>query len=146
MATAYYIPPAGVSPASFFLPGVDVVDPSKPPAILADSLSVSTGELTSMLTAPHPVDAAIREAFRVKRGSGASVQDIGHRFDRVRKMLPSTARDLQDEAAQVLKPFIDDGVVRLVSMEVEMNGSFDHAAMMIQYTNLLTGETQIQAL
>lgn len=140
MPLSYVIAPAGVSPAGFFVPGVAVVSPERPPALLADAIDPVTGELTSLFTAPHPVDATIQTAFRTRQGSGAAVQDVGHRYDRIRKKTERTARELRDEAERILKPLVEREDVAIERIEEDVEGQgFDGAAQLIRYRNRVAG-------
>lgn len=142
MALPYVIPPAGVSPASFFVPGVAFVSPEQPPALLADDIDPKTGELATLFTAPHPVHAAIQFAVRVRKGSGAAVQDIGHLYDRIKKKTDRTARELRDEAERLFKPFVDREDITVESIEEDLDQGFDGAAQRVKYRNRITGQTE----
>lgn len=135
------IPPAGLSAASFFVPGVQVVDPTVPPGILADDLDPLTGELLGLFDAPNVVDAAVRWAFSVRNGSGGAVLDQGHRFHEIKKKTAGVDRALVDESSRVLKPFIDAKLVELVAVSVDsaaVNVGFDGASQVLKYRNRLT--------
>ena len=141
---SYVIPPAGVSAAGFFsLSGVPFIDPAKPPVILADLLRASDGEQLSVLTGVHPVDAAVMEAFRLSKGTGAAVTNDGQEFRKIRKVGPSTERQLRDEASRVLAPFVERGDVSIEALESEAgtgNTGTDGGAVFVGYVNLRTGK------
>lgn len=140
MPEGYVIPPAGVSPAGFFT-GAEVVSPAQPPAILADDIDPATGEYRTILSGIHPVDAAVGEAFRLQKGTGAAVADDGHEFRKIRKIGSSTPRELRDEALRTLKALIDRGDVAAVDIVTEagtpVTGN-DVGAVYVAYTNLRT--------
>jgi hypothetical protein len=137
---AYVIPPAGVSAASFFTT-TPFVDPARPPAILADDIDPKTGELRSLFTSVHPVDAAIQYQFRVKRGSGACVLEQGQAFDSIKKNTSSAPNDLRFEAQRILQPFVDRGDAEIVTLEVAGGeAEKDRGAVFVQYRNLRTGK------
>lgn len=143
MSLPYVIPPAGVSAAGFFVPGVVVASPEHPPAILADAIDELTGELTSLFAGPHPVDATVQTAFRTLQGSGAAVVNVGHRYDKIRKKTDRTARELHDEAERVLRPFVDRGDIEVETiLEDVENQGFDGAAQLIRYRNRVNGLTE----
>ena len=142
MAWTAYIPPAGISAASFHVPGVDAIDPADPPALLADYIDPDTGELASMTTAPHAVDAALADAFLIRKGTGASVMSFGHQFDKIKKKTERTERELKDEADQVLKPFVERGDVKVVSQTVD-DQAFDQSGMLIEYYNRQTAKKEV---
>lgn len=136
----YIIPPAGVSAASFFTPGT-IVDPAKPPAMLADDLDVATGELRSLFSRVHPVDAAVVEQLRLHRGSGAAVEDEGTLFRKFDKVYDNTAAAVEDEIRRALKPLVDRRDIRIDTVAVE--SGVDDPTMVAsvgEYTNLHTDE------
>jgi hypothetical protein len=137
----YVIAPAGVTPASFFTPSV-FVSAARPPAILADNIDPATGDFKSLLQRIHPVDAAIIEAFRLQRGSGAAVLDAGQTFKKIRKNNDQTPRELKDEATRVMQIFVDRGDVAIITIETDTELFHDLAAVLIKYTNLRTGQAQ----
>lgn len=137
------IPPAGVSAASFFTP-VEFSDPAKPPAILADKLDTSNGEFASLLGGRDPIDAAIAYHFRVERGSGASVTDVGQRFADIKKNDESAAASIKYEIERVLKPFVDRQLVRTVRLSVEADPDTDYGAAYVEYINLMTTQRRRQ--
>jgi len=143
------IPPAGLLPAGTWSPSSTETTPVVPPVLLADSLDASTGELASMTTAIHPVDAAIQEAFRTLSGSGAAVQSTGHRFDKIRTKTDRTPRELRDECERIIKPFVTRRDVRLIGIAVGTEAhkyGFDGAAAAVRYRNLHTNREQSQAV
>lgn len=137
------IPPAGVSAASFFTP-TTFVDPARPPAILADKLDTTTGEFESLLEGRDPTDAAIAFHFRVRRGSGVAVVDIGQRFADIKKNDDAAAQSIRFEIERILKPFVDDGLVRLARLSVEADPDTDFGAAYVEYINTRTTQRRRQ--
>ena len=138
----YVIPPAGVSPASFFF-APTIVGPARPGAILADRIDPETGEYASVILGRHPVDAAVIDAFRLNRGTGIAVTDAGQRFRDIRKNRADyTPRQLKDEAMTVIQPFVDRGDVAVVEVSIDTEIEYDLGALYIRYTNLRSGSTQ----
>ena len=140
MVTAYTIPPAGVTAASFFTPAA-IVDPGRPPALLSDNIAPD-GDFASIFLSRHPVDAAIGEAFRLKRDTGAALEEAGQRFEDIKKNLPTTPRELQDEARRIMQPFVDRGDATIVKLEVDTTQAFDLGAILVTYTNNQTRKSQ----
>lgn len=130
--TAYVIAPAGLSAAGTWFPGV-LVDPSRPPVILADDIDELTGEVRSLFVGVHPVDAAIREAFRLSNGTGPAVMACGQKFRQMRKINATTPRQILDEANRVAAPFVARGDVELGALS-EVQG--DTGVAFVEYTNL----------
>lgn len=140
--TTYVIPPAGISAASGFTPAT-FADPASPPALLADYIDPATGELLSLFTYVHPVDAMVVEAFRLERGTGAAIQNDGHAFSAIKKVTEATPRQLEDEARRILKPLVDRGDIKIGTLQTEVGiDATDLGAVFIEYTNLHTGKGQ----
>lgn len=129
------IQPAGISAAGTYTT-VEVISPSKPPAILADDINPTTGELNSILSGIHPVDAAVITRIRTKRASGASVSSIGHRFDRVKKIDESYETAIRYEAEQVFADLVFRGDIRVDKIAFSDTG--DTGSIFFYYTNLRT--------
>lgn len=140
--TAYVIPPAGVSAASFFSPAT-FVDAAKPPALLADDVDTATGEWRSIFTFVHPVDAAVKEAFRLREGTGASVATVGNRYRKIRHAGPSAKRHLEDETQRIMSPFVARGDVAVKTLTVEVGEvAADTGAVFVEYSNLRSGRVE----
>lgn len=144
--SGYVIQPAGVSAAGTYVPGVDSVDPAKPPALLCDAFDPGTGELTSLLAAPHPVDAAVQNAFTLTRKTGAAVPDHAQEFRRIRKMGDSVAREIEDEARRVFAPFVAAELVEVLSVDVETDAAHQVGASSVAYRNRLTSRREVVQL
>jgi len=140
MATAYTIPPAGVTAASFFV-GATIVDPAKPPALLADNFAPD-GDFASIFLSPHPVDAAIAEAFRLKRGTGAALEQAGQGFESIRKNTETAARELENEARLIMAPFEARGDATVTAIQVDTEQAFDLGAVLVAYVNNQTRKKQ----
>jgi hypothetical protein len=137
----YVIPPAGVYPAAFFVPGVAIVDPTRPPPVLADDITPD-GDLGSLFTPVHPVDAAIKEVFRLFGDTGAAVVGKGQRFNEIRKNLPDTPRRMKDEANRILAPFVSRGDIEVLEITVDADIAPDLGALFVRYRNRRTGQEQ----
>jgi hypothetical protein len=138
----YVIPPAGVTAASFFAPAA-FADPARPPVLLADDVDEKTGDWRSLFSRVHPVDAAIREAFRLERGTGAAVQNDGHKFRDIKKVGPDTSRQLEDEVRRILAPFVTRKDIEITTILSEAGvTSYDLGAVFVEYTNLHTRKQQ----
>jgi hypothetical protein len=129
------IQPAGISAAGTYT-AVEVISPAKPPAILADDINPTTGELNSILSGIHPIDAAVITRIRTKRSSGASVNSIGHRFDRVKKIDESYETAIRYEAEQVFADLVFRGDIRVDKIAFSDTG--DTGSIFFHYTNLRT--------
>jgi hypothetical protein len=140
MGVTYIIPPAGTPASAFSSPAF--IDPARPPAILARKIDPRTGGLLSLFAGMDPVDAAIALELRIERGSGAAVQDRGHRLRDIRKNTEDAPARIRHELERILTPFIDEGNVELVEEAVEAGeGAGDAGAAFVRYRNLRTGET-----
>jgi hypothetical protein len=137
----YEIPPAGVSALSFWTPDV-FVDPAKPPVLMADNIDIETGDFASIFWGPHPIEAAIRDAFRFWRGTGAAVQDVGQAFAEIKKKTSTAERDIRDEALRILKPFVDRAEIEILTLTVDTELAEDLGAVAIEWLNLQTNQTE----
>lgn len=138
---SYVIPVAGLSPLSFFVP-LEHVDQPGPPPMLADAIDLRTGDFASISEAPHPVDAAVLEQFRLWRGTGVAVADQGQNFRSIEKVTDATPRELEDEARAILRPFVERGDVAILSITTESpvaGTTPDTGLVTIHYRNLMTG-------
>lgn len=128
------IPPAGVSPLGFFAP-VEFVGPSKPPAILADYIDPKTGDFASVLRGMHPVDSQVVTRVRTRRGSGASVRDVGnlfHTFELVDEHAPQQAKF---EAQRMLDDLVVRGDITIDDVRAAELNPGDGVALVLFYTN-----------
>lgn len=132
------IPPAGTSAASFFTE--NIIDPAKPAAILADDIDYSTGDLNTILSGVHPIDAAFADQFKIQRGSGASVMEQGNDFHKIKKNLESTPRALRQEVDRIAAPFVARGDIRLD--EVIAEAVTDTGEVVVSYINLRTQKAE----
>lgn len=135
------LPPAGISPAVTWQPPT-FAEPASPPALLADAIDPLTGEIASLTKRIHPVDAAIAEQFRLRRGTGSAVTEQGSDWHRIRHVTESTPRELEDEARRILRPFIERREVAAmhIAAEAPVAGGEDTGAVHVVYRNLITGK------
>lgn len=137
------LPPAGVYPAVTWdpFPGIAFAEATVPPAILADDIGPD-GEIRSLATGVHPVDAAIREAFRLFADTGAAVVGKGQRFRDIRKNDAAAARRIKDEANRILAPFVARLDIQVIELTVDTTLANDLGALFLRYKNLRTGQEQ----
>jgi hypothetical protein len=136
---AVVILPAGLHELGF-AEGTQFVSPASPPAILADDINASTGEVNSLLTSIEPEDSAVIQIMRTRRGSGASVLDIGHRFhliDKNDERAPSLA---EAYARGALADLLRDGRIDLHDIDTSQFGELgDGLGIFLSYSILRTG-------
>jgi hypothetical protein len=133
------IPPPGMRPASL-TGGVELIGPSKPPAILADDIDPQTGEFRSLLRGVHPVDGMVVVALRTQRGTGASVPDVGGELAKLDKVDDALPQRIKFEIQAALAPLVKQKLIRIGSIAPATAG--DAASAYCEYTNLLTNQTQ----
>src|SRR4029079_12584815 len=107
------IPPAGVSPAGFFVPQI-AVDPSAPAGILADAIDPATGEYLSIRRGINPIDAQVLLALRVRRRSGACVMDDGQDFGTIQTLDDQAPALIEAKARLVLKRLVGNRDIAIV--------------------------------
>jgi hypothetical protein len=131
------IPPPGMPPASL-TGGVELIGPSKPPAILADDIDPMTGEFRSLLRGVHPVDGMVVVALRTQRATGASVLDVGNALATLDKVDDTLPQRIKFEVQAALKPLERQKLIRIGSIvPAAVN---DSASAYCEYTNLLTNQ------
>jgi hypothetical protein len=115
-------PPAGTGPASAY--GV-ITPPSTAgvPAILADEIDAVTGDYSSLLRSRPLADAFAIEALSVERGTGAAVRELGHRLRTLRNVEAGTVDLAESLAREALAPAEDAGVLEVVRVLAETDGS-----------------------
>jgi hypothetical protein len=135
----YVILPAGTAPPTGRTDGT--YHYQRPPALLARSVDPLTGEILSLFTAPHPVDAAIAFQARARFLSGAALERAGTRYHEIRKLGDGVGAEIDAETKRWIKPFVERGLVHLnvargEAVEPDMGAAF------VSYRNRLTGEVE----
>ena len=133
------IPPPGMPPPAI-TGGVELIGPSKPPAILADDIDPQTGEFRSLLRGVHPVDGMVVFALRTQRGTGASVPDVGSELATLDKVDDAFPQRIKFEIQAALAPLVKRKLVRIGA--IVSASADDSASAYCEYTNLLTNQTQ----
>jgi len=136
--------PAGAVPVAGAAP--TVVSASVTRSLLADDLDPVTGELQAITTAPHPVEAAVREAFRIQRASGPAVEAVGQNFRSVKKQDEHTGRSLYYEAERIMAPFVARKEAQVLGIDVDPEQAYAQAGVRVRWVNLLTGTTVTTAV
>lgn len=145
MTLPYVILPAGLHPASVALVDPGSQAPVAPVAILADNIDPATGEIASLTTRVHPVDAAFAEAFRVRKDSGAATGAVGQKLYAIAMKGDSLEREIRDEINRIAKPFVDRRDIDITAVIVDTDDArqgFDGAGALIKYTNRLTAKPE----
>jgi hypothetical protein len=127
--------PAGVSAAGLASP-VEFVSPAKPPAVLADNIDPSTGELLSILSGIHPVDSHVITRLRTQRASGVSVMNVGHEFAQIRKVDDAFVKRVTNAVENLFADLIERGDIKLPKVAVVEDGDTGH--VWFQYINMRT--------
>jgi len=123
--------PAGVLPLSAFteLSGVPLGGPIP---ILADLMDPTTGDYLSLTKGRSPVDGAIVEGFRVERGSGPAVQNVGHTLREVRHTDASSIAEIQSRVRDGVQHLERAGLARLQKVDVEVTGDLAEVTAWVQ--------------
>lgn len=114
----------------------DVFSRTRPPGLLAREIDPTTGELTSMFHAPHPVDAAIVFQARTRQGSGEAVRRSGTRYHQIRNATDTALGEYHAETRRWMRPFVDRQLVDLLSVAAQVEG--DMGSAYVSYRNRLT--------
>lgn len=127
------MPPAGTSPAVFFLP-VEFQTTGRPIAMLADPVDPATGELLSIERGFDPTDAAVITALRTIRGSGSAVENVGNRYRDATHVTPELTSFMREETRLALEHLTSTNQIRLDAVTVLTEG--DTANLVVEYVNL----------
>ena len=133
-----------ILPAGFhelgFAEGTSFVSPASPPAILADDIDATTGNPNSLIESIEPEDSAVIQIMRTRRGSGASVLDIGHRFHLIEKNDERAPTLAEAYVREALAELVRDGRIELHGIETEQFGQIgDGLGIFLSYSILRTG-------
>ena len=139
------IPPAGLTPAGFFV-AQTFVDPTKPPGILAYARDPKTGEFLSIVKGMDPIDAQVIDALKVKRGSGASVSEDGQTFDDIQKIDESTSTLIESKTRTSLKRLTDRGDIAIASLAPFVDSASQSGSVALQFKNLRARGPQARTL
>ena len=111
----------------------------KPPTILADYLDPETGDFASMIRTLDPVDAQVLIALSVKRGSGAAVTADGNELYKIKKILPSCARDVEAAVRNSLSRLVSNRDIDPPTVSVEVNKGSQSVEALISWYNRRSG-------
>lgn len=131
-------PPAGVSPAGFFVPNVYDLPKDQVVGFLADPIDMTTGEYLSIEEGFDPTDAQVITALRTVRASGSAVQNVGRDFSEVTHISPRHETILRQEIVLALQELIDLREIEIVSITVE-EGEEEYGAW-LRYRHTPTGQ------
>lgn len=81
--------------------------PSSP--LLADYIDPTTNDYVSLFDSLDPIDAAVINALKIVRTSGAAVTQVGNRFRLLRKITNSIEREIQNLVQEALQTLIRNG-------------------------------------
>lgn len=127
------IPPAGTSPAGFFVP-VNYTVPGEPIAMLADPIDPVTLEYLSIERGFDPVDAAVVTSVRTKRESGSAVENVGHRYQDHPRVDEHLEQFMREETGLALEHLTDAGEIAF-KLAVQTEG--DTANLHLEFRNLV---------
>lgn len=115
---------------------------------LADALDPRTGELLSISTGVHPIDAEVVFVLRAAFNAGPALQGVGTRFGDLRKITDETSIEIAKIIREALDRFVKRGDIRidkiLTAQGARDLGASDMAAALVVYTNLQTGKSGIK--
>ncbi len=138
--------PAGVH-ALGTAEGVQLVDPQHPPFVVAKDINATTGEVNSLLTSINPIDNAVIQIARTRRGSGAAVLDIGHRLHEIKKLNEQSPTLAEGYVREMYKDLTDAGHIEITNIDTEQFGTMkDGLGIFLTYTLVATGETRQRVL
>ena len=139
------IPPAGVSPLSYFVPVV-YTEPGQPIAMLADPIDLKTGDYLSIERGFDPTDAAVLTAVRTVRASGSAVENVGQRFADHKKIDDQLDPFMREEVRLTLKHLTDAGDVEIRKVEVTKYPEDAAAETYVEWHNVARAKAQSATL
>lgn len=90
--------------------GYNYTAPSRlgaPSVLLCDNIDPRSHDFVSLTTTIDPIDAQVILAMKLKRGSGASVFNVGNRLHEVRKMGDSVQSEIKGLVKEALQQLVD---------------------------------------
>lgn len=91
------------------------------PGIAADNIDQETKDLASMLEGADAIDAQVQLAMTTLRKSGAAVQELGQRFQDIRKITDNVSILLEQEARTALARLVKANDITIESVFVVVN-------------------------
>jgi hypothetical protein len=139
MEPLFVVQPAGVTPASTWTPPA-FEKPRTPPAVLVPKLNGATGERASLFQNDDAIYQAIATEFRTVFGSGAAVQNIGHKLLDIRKNDDTAAESARFEVDRILSPYIAQGLIRVDEITIVAGPSAGfRGSVTVRFTLLKNG-------
>jgi len=135
------IPPAGLTPAGFFVPQL-FASPTDPPGILADAIDPQTGEYLSISRGIDPIDSQVLTALTLVRGSGAATQDDGQDFLAIKKVDETTATLIEAETRRALGRLVVSGDIKIKRVYPNADPDTDIGTVAVDYVNSRAVDTQ----
>lgn len=127
-----------------------MLPPEEPPAAIeADLLDPQTREFLSLEDSADPIDAHVQYTFGIKRGSGAAVRAVGHRFDEARHVSPELPIELDALTREAVQHLESQGLLRTEKVEIRAadgEAGDDWAESHYHYRDLTTGEVASRPL
>lgn len=139
------IPPAGLSPAGFFV-AQTFVNPAKPPGILADPIDPKTGEYLSIVKGFDPIDAQVLLALTVKRASGAAVLEDGQSYSEIKKIDDSATSLIESKTRTTLGRLTDRRDIAIDALEPLADPASQSGSVAFRYRNLRSRGPQARKL
>ena len=91
-----------------------------PSPLLAEQIDPETGDYISLFDGVDPIEAQVLNALRIRRGSGASVMDVGNRFHLIRKIDETIGKQIDSLTREALGRLIANRDIRYLGIDVEV--------------------------
>jgi hypothetical protein len=91
------------------------------PGIAADNIDPETKDLASLTKGADAIDAQVQLAMGTLRKSGAGVQELGQRFQDIRKITDNVSTLLEQEARTALDRLVKANDITIESIFVVVN-------------------------
>lgn len=110
-----------------------------PPVILADLYDPSTRDFRSMLSTFDHIDAQVVIALTTYRGSGAAVEDTGHRLYDIKKIRESIETEIAAEVKTALKRLTTNKDITLLPTTFETDVGNQQVDFVVSWKNNRAG-------
>jgi len=124
-----------VSPVGFGITAPSALAPPSP--LLADNIDPTTNDYVSLTVGVDPIDAAVVNAVKIVRGSGAAVVSDGARFYKITKITNSIEKEIESIVLEALLRLIRNRDIEYKGVDfLQMDPSTQTVEIAVKWVNL----------